>query len=127
MKTHRRNKVLTALASSAIILLAEPALAASAFYTATINKLVTDTTTGLCAAWVIPGPSEEGLSECSDRWVSFDCAGDFGSKAFGMSSYSMAQLALVSGRTMDISVTDTRQIQAGSTTYCLAKQVQIKP
>lgn len=106
---------------------AEFALGASAFYTASINKLVTDTQTGLCAAWVIPGPSEQGLTECSDRWVSFDCKGDFGAKSYGQASYNMAQLALVSDRSIDISVTDTRQVQAGNTTYCLARQVQVKP
>ncbi len=112
---------------SLLIISAQSALGASAFYTATINKLVTDTQTGLCAAWLIPGPFDEGLAECSDRWVSFDCKGDFGAKSYGQASYSMAQLALVSGRTVDISVTDTRQIVAGSTTYCLARQVQVKP
>ena len=107
--------------------ISQSAWGASAFYTATINKIVTDTQTGLCAAWIIPGPSEEGLTQCSDRWVSFDCKGDFGAKSYGAASFSMAQLALVSDRTVDISVTDTRQLEAGNTIYCLARQVQIKP
>ena len=99
----------------------------SELYTASIRKLVTNSESGLCAAWVNPGPQDEGLANCNNRWVNFDCTGDFGSKQAGSTSFGMVQLAFVTGRSITINVTDGSRLDVGSTQYCLANQVQLSP
>ena len=99
-----------------------------AFWSATIEKLTFDARTGTCAVWVSPGPADRGLAACDNRWVSFDCAGDFGSKSDGTAAFSVAQLAFVTGRPLSIQVTDARRVAINSTVeYCSALQVQVDP
>ncbi len=101
--------------------------AAGAFWQADINKIVTDTNTGLCAVWVIPGPQDNGLVNCDTRWINFDCSGDFQSKSQGITSFNLAQLAFVTSRPISVYVNDTNRIDVGTTQYCYAEQVQVNP
>lgn len=103
---------------------------AEAFWQAAITKIVVKPETGFCAAWMTPGPQnnpQNPLASCDDRWVNFDCTGDFGSKSAGTSAFSIVQLAAVSGKPISILVTDQKVVDVGTTTYCLATQVQYNP
>lgn len=106
------------------------AIAAEAFWSAAITKIVVKPETGFCAAWVTPGPSanpQNPLANCDDRWVNFDCTGDFGSKSAGTSAFSVVQLAAVSGNPISIFVNDQKVVDVGTTSYCLVEQVQYNP
>lgn len=110
------------------LVISSDVLAAKTFYLATLQKLVTDTATGTCAAWVAPGPQDNSyrsLPDCNNRWVSFDCAGDFASKSYGNTAFNTAQLAFVTGRQVQIEVTDGQRLDVGSTQYCKVLQVQV--
>ena len=118
---------LSAMAFIAISVTSSISHAGTAFYEATIRKIVTTSSTGLCAAWVQPGPVDQGLEDCNNRWINFDCSGDFGSKSAGSNSFNLVQLAFVTSRPISINVSDLSLVDVGTTQYCLADQVQVTP
>ena len=100
--------------------------AGSVFYSTQLYK-ITVQQDGLCTLRVQRGPASEGLTNCENRFVSLDCAGEFGSKSAAANMLATAQLAMVANanKTVSIAVTDT-QISTG-TPFCVAYNLQWTP
>lgn len=77
-----------------------------------------DVAYGGCAAKVDPAIGIPPAG-CHNRWVSFDCAGAFISKADGRNNYSGAQLALVTDTQVYLVVNTTRTLGG----YCLVERI----
>ena len=73
---------------------------------------------GGCAAKVDPAIGIPPAG-CHNRWVSFDCAGIFHSKADGRNNYSGAQLALVTDTQVYLVVNTSRKLNG----YCLVERI----
>lgn len=70
---------------------------------------------GGCAAALSPTPGAT-VPGCAGRWVSFDCAGEVGSKSAGTTKFSAAQLGLVADKVVYV-VVDPTTLFNGSHCY----------
>lgn len=76
---------------------------------------------GGCAVLLSEGPSE--LANCSNNWVTFACYGtSLNSMAQGRGNYDLAQLALVTSRTLRVYVNDLVKING----FCYASAATIR-
>lgn len=95
-------------------------LATQAFWSATIYEVMVDSANfGHCMAATEPGP-ETVLPNCSSKWVTFSCSGDFNSKNAGNLKLQAAQLALITGNRVAILATDAKKHNG----YCFSPRVQ---
>ena len=79
---------------------------------------------GGCLARLEIGPATQGLLDCNDKFVSFDCDGGFGSKSEGQALFNAAQASMfVSTGDPSILVTDSHKYG----TICVAKQIDVRP
>jgi len=97
--------------------------AASAFTpTDKVNRLlVMEDSFGQCMAH-LQGDPRSVLPGCGYNWVSFDCAGDFHSAAFGEIMFQQVQMAYALNKEIRVQVTD-EQMHNG---YCVAKRVDLR-
>ena len=105
----------------ALVSLASSVQAETAKLTATVEKtLVIDSSFGSCMASVNPLPGSV-LAGCNSSWVTFSCTGDFNSKAVGQQKMQVAQLAQITGGTIDFYLDNTRKHSG----YCFAWRVDL--
>lgn len=91
---------------------------------ATVTKLLQDSANyGGCMARLSINLVNEGLNCPNDPMVTFDCLGTLGgAKSLGTTMFSSAQLAFVSGSTVDVFVNDSKKING----FCYAKRIDIR-
>lgn len=82
---------------------------------------------GGCAAWLDPDPKVTlyPQASCTNRWVTFDCEGQFtqvgSSKSSSAINYSNAQLAFITGKTAFIEIFP----ELSDDGYCYARRVDV--
>ena len=110
------------LLSVALASLAHAAGAATASYTATVQRILVDASSfGGCAAKTTPGPETVAGVSCGSGWVTMDCASllETTSKT-SANLLAAAQLAYVTGSPARIVVDDSKKANG----KCLARQIQ---
>lgn len=70
---------------------------------------------GGCAAALNPTPGAT-VPGCTGRWVSFDCAGEIGTKSAGTTKFQTAQLGLITGQVVYL-VVDPNTLFNGAHCY----------
>ena len=121
-----RSLVAVAVSSLVFTLLPVKSFGATAVQNvAYVQRLISrgDGNFGNCMAQVSRVPA--GLNcvgSGSQGFVTFDCSGDFDSKASGESRFSMAQLALVTGNKVQIYATDDNKHNG----YCYAFDFRVR-
>ena len=86
-----------------------------------VDKVFTDNTNyGGCMAYITFDPNFAGTN--CDNFISFGCDGQFISKSQANTNFSLAQLALVTGATVNI-FADTSSTYNGN--YCLADRIDV--
>lgn len=68
------------------------------------------------------GGNPGGITCEKDRLVTADCAGRVRSKSDGLAMWEIAQIAFVTGKKIDINVTDDASLVSGDG-YCVARSV----
>jgi hypothetical protein len=76
---------------------------------------------GFCMARLGASLQALGLDCPPDPLVTFDCQGNYLSKTAGLTNFSAAQLAFVSGRRVNVIVEDQRKIHG----HCLATRIDV--
>lgn len=76
---------------------------------------------GFCMARIGKSLQAEGFDCPADPLVTFDCQGNFASKAVGTTNFSGAQLAFVTGKTIHVLVDDTKKING----FCYVSRIDI--
>ena len=84
--------------------------------------LVHDTEFGGCMALMSVDPQTK-IAACDANWLTFDCLAAFpgSTKAGGAAKLSQAQLALVSGNTVQVRFTDSYRANG----YCFANRIDV--
>lgn len=122
-----KNRAIIGLVIPVLLTVAShSAQAASVFYSTQLFK-VTIQQDGLCTLRVQRGPQSEGLATCDNRFVSLDCAGEFGSKAAAANMLGIAQLAMVANTNQAVSIAVTDAQKSSGTDFCIAYNVQWTP
>ncbi len=85
-----------------------------------VRTLASAESFGGCMVRLSVAPADTGLN-CPDRWVTFGCNGDFGSKADAQRMFDSAQMAFAMGRQVRVWVDDERKI--GS--FCAVKRIDV--
>lgn len=67
-----------------------------------------DDSWGGCMAKLSANPRNE-LPSCSDDWVTFSCSGEFTDNVRAYRMFDQAQLALVTGKTVILKITDAQK------------------
>ena len=100
--------------------------AASVFYSTKILRVSQSPgTNGGCLVRLEVGPATQGLADCNDRFVSFDCDGELGtskSAANSMFNSALASMFIAAGNP-SLLITDSQKF--GS--ICVAKQIDVRP
>ena len=77
---------------------------------------------GGCMAWLSQKPYDLGLAcHQGNNWVTFDCVGDYVSKAAAQRLFDTAQVAQLTGRNVMVIVDDSRKHGH----FCLAYRVDL--
>ena len=121
-----RSLVAVAVSSLVFTLLPVKSFGANAVqYVAYVQRVLYrgDGNFGNCMAQVSRVPAGLNcLGSGGQGFITFDCTGDFASKASGESRFSMAQLALVSGNKVEIYATDDYKHNG----YCYAYDFRVR-
>ena len=78
---------------------------------------------GGCMALISESPYEHGLDCPVGRWVTFDCAGEYVSKADASRMFDLAQMAFFTSRQVTLTVTDEMKHDR----RCMAKRIDVLP
>ncbi len=111
----------------ATLLLVAPPLSAPWAETAAIDATIsrtmvtTDDLYGGCMVALNVSPSDYNLDCPSGNWVTLDCAGELTSKSQGMRLMDSAQLAFVTGRSVRVTVDDSRKHNG----WCFAQRIDV--
>ena len=104
-----------------LVFCSSAAMAATARFDTTVQRVMSDADAfGGCMVYVETRLRDVGL-DCPSRWVSFSCSGDFASRADANRNFDIAQLALVTGATIRISVDDTQRHNG----YCVSRRIDL--
>ena len=94
----------------------------TAYFTTTVTKiLLQEGLYGDCMAEVNPGP-ETALPNCASYWVTFSCSGDFNSKSEGELKFQSAQLAMLSGKPVKVTLDDSKKHNG----YCFVRRIDVE-
>ena len=106
-----------------LVALATSATALEARFSAEVRRTLTaeDGIYGGCMARLSVSPHSEGLDCRTQPWVTFDCAGEYHSKSAAMRMFDTAQVAQLTGRTVEVIVDDTRK-HGG---FCLVRRMDL--
>ena len=99
-------------------------MAAESTFTAEVERvLVDDSRFGGCMVLLTTDPAET-LPNCGRWWASLDCLKNFpeSSGSIASNKLAQAQLALITGRSVTMRVTDTRVANG----YCFAERIDVK-
>lgn len=101
------------------VFLAPQANAATAFFNATISRVIVSNDDEFGGCMVRPNVSMEDSLDCR-TWATMDCAGVLGgSKAEGQRKFDTAQLANVLKKRIGLTITDDKKING----YCYVERV----
>ena len=98
--------------------------AEDATFDADINRvLIDDAYYAGCMVSLTTDPQSK-LASCGAEWVTLDCLKEFpeSSGSIATNKLSQAQLALVTGRSVRVRVTDTRKANG----YCFAQRIDVR-
>ena len=119
-----RYRMLVLLAFGLSMLLSAPASAAVASFQATVTRTLATAgdSFGGCMVALSVSPSDEGLMCPVDKkWVTFSCSGTHTSKANALRMLDAAQLAFVTGRSVQIWVNDAKTHNG----YCFVERIDV--
>ena len=93
-----------------------------------ITTLQDPTNYGGCMVRISPGPAAGNLSSLNcagDTFVSFDCLNSSGqtSKTVAIQMFTTAQLAYVSGKSVNVVVDDSVKLNG----FCLVRRIDLQP
>ena len=113
---------LKALSAAMLLTIGGQALAASAFVTANVTRVLMsgDERWGGCMA-LLSVNVQAHLPSCGPSWVSFSCTGDFADKVQAYRMVDQAQLALTSGKQVTVQVHDDKKHNG----YCYASRIDV--
>jgi hypothetical protein len=86
-----------------------------------IRTLVDNERFGGCMVRIAPGP-EVTLSTCKRNWATFSCSGDFNSKSEGELKFQSAQLAMLSGKPVKVTLDDSKKHNG----YCFVRRIDVE-
>ena len=120
----RRTVKFTAAALCMSVLLTMPAQATTESVKAEVRRTLTvaDERWGGCMVALSVSPSESGLDCPANKWVTFSCTGTHTSKSNALRMYDSAQLAFVTGRTVEVWVDDTKKHNG----YCFVDRIDVQ-
>jgi hypothetical protein len=99
-----------------------PVLSAQIVHKGDIMKTLVDNEKfGGCMVRIAPGP-EKTLSTCSKHWATFSCSGDFNSKSEGGLKFQSAQLAMLSGKPVAVTLDDSKKHNG----YCFVRRIDVE-
>lgn len=115
-------RTLKALSASLLLGAAGQAWAEAGLVTAKVNSVLinADDTWGGCMAYLSVSPSTV-LPRCAEGWVTFGCSGQFADPVRGYRMLDVAELALATGRSVNVWVRDD-MMHDGS---CFAHRIEI--
>jgi hypothetical protein len=122
MQAHTPFLRLKAVAVALLLGASGQALAASGSVVGTVTRvlMVADATFGGCMAAVSPGP-ETALPGCQADWVTFSCSGDFTDPVRAYRMVDVAELALSTGKQVEVLVRDDLKHNG----YCFADRIAV--
>jgi hypothetical protein len=92
--------------------------ASTAFNASVERTMIDEEHNGGCMVYIVPSPSDQGLF-CRPNWVTLSCVGEYNSETFGHQKLAAAQLALIAGSKIWISVTDNKKHDG----FCFAQRI----
>ncbi len=105
----------------AIVLLATGAHATTKAYRTNAIRILSDTNNyGGCMVQLARAPLDEGLN-CNGPWITFSCTGDFASKDAAVRNFEIAQIAMLTERSILVAVDDTKKHNG----YCFATRIDL--
>ena len=117
-----RAKLMTLMAAT--VALSSNVYADNATFDADVNRvLIDDSNYSGCMVSLTTDPQSK-LPSCGAEWVTLDCLKAFpeSSGSIATNKLSQAQLALVTGRSVRVRVTDTRKANG----YCFAQRIDVR-
>lgn len=122
MKSRTVVLSLKALSVAFLLCAAGQTLAASGSVVANVNRVLMtgDATYGGCMAALSVNP-QTVLPSCQTYWVTFSCSGDFTDPVRAYRMVDVAELALATGKQVEVSVRDDMKHNG----YCFAYRIDV--
>jgi hypothetical protein len=113
---------LISISLALLLCAAGPALAASGYVIANVNRVLMtgDTTFGGCMAALSVSP-QSVLAGCQPWWVTFSCTGDFTDQVRAYRMVDVAELALAAGKQVQVFFLDDLKHNG----YCFASRIDV--
>lgn len=115
---------INAVLLSALMTMSVSVIAENATFDAEVNRvLIDDSNYSGCMVSLSTDPQSK-VANCGAEWVTLDCLKNFpeSSGSIATNKLSQAQLALVTGRSVRVRVTDTRKANG----YCFAQRIDVR-